>query len=222
MLSISRRALRPSVAAATASSFDVFAKLKDSPSEVEKKSSSTGLKRKPSERVLRLTEEVLGLSLIEAADLCDLCSERLGGPKGGVGAWMGGGFPGAGFPGAGFPVAGFPGAGFPGAGMSAPQTSASPGPASPTPPVTPPPPSAPATPQAPAAKSVVSIKLVSYDAAKKVQCVKEVRTLTALGLKEAKEAVEAAPRVLKKGVPAAEAAEFKKKLEEAGGVVELE
>ena len=55
----------------------------------------------------------------------------------------------------------------------------------------------------------------------KISVIKEVRTVTALGLKEAKDLVEGAPKSLKKGVPKAEAEEIKKKLEAAGAKVEL-
>ena len=56
---------------------------------------------------------------------------------------------------------------------------------------------------------------------KKINVIKEVRALTSLGLKEAKDLVEAAPKELKKGVPKKEAEEAKKKLEAAGAKVEL-
>ena len=56
---------------------------------------------------------------------------------------------------------------------------------------------------------------------KKINVIKEVRAITGLGLKEAKEAVESAPKAIKEGVPKEEAEEIKKKLEEAGAVVEL-
>ena len=55
----------------------------------------------------------------------------------------------------------------------------------------------------------------------KIAVIKEVRTITALGLKEAKDLVEAAPKSLKKGVAKAEAEEMKKALETAGAKVEL-
>jgi large subunit ribosomal protein L7/L12 len=56
---------------------------------------------------------------------------------------------------------------------------------------------------------------------KKINVIKEVRTITGLGLKEAKDLVEGAPKVVKEGVKKEEAAELKKKLEEAGATVEL-
>jgi large subunit ribosomal protein L7/L12 len=51
--------------------------------------------------------------------------------------------------------------------------------------------------------------------------IKEVRAITALGLTEAKTLVESAPKAIKEGVNKAEAEEIKKKIEEAGGTVEI-
>ena len=56
---------------------------------------------------------------------------------------------------------------------------------------------------------------------KKINVIKEVRAITGLGLKEAKDLVEAAPKEVKKGVPKKDAEEAKKKLEAAGAKVEL-
>lgn len=56
---------------------------------------------------------------------------------------------------------------------------------------------------------------------KKIQVIKTVRELTGLGLKEAKDLVEAAPKAVKDGVPKAQAEEMKKKLIESGASVEL-
>ncbi|MGC9371389.1 MAG: 50S ribosomal protein L7/L12 [Paracoccaceae bacterium] len=56
---------------------------------------------------------------------------------------------------------------------------------------------------------------------KKINVIKEVRAITGLGLKEAKELVEAGGKAVKEGVEKAEAEEIKKKLEEAGAEVEL-
>jgi large subunit ribosomal protein L7/L12 len=56
---------------------------------------------------------------------------------------------------------------------------------------------------------------------KKINVIKEVRAITGLGLKEAKDLVEAAPKEVKSGVAKKEADEFKKKLEAAGAKVEL-
>ena len=57
--------------------------------------------------------------------------------------------------------------------------------------------------------------------ASKINVIKEVRTITGLGLKEAKDLVEGAPKPVKEGVAKAEAEEMKAKLEEAGATVEL-
>jgi large subunit ribosomal protein L7/L12 len=55
----------------------------------------------------------------------------------------------------------------------------------------------------------------------KINVIKEVRAITGLGLKEAKDLVEGAPKAVKEGAPKAEAEEIKKKLEDAGATVEL-
>ena len=55
----------------------------------------------------------------------------------------------------------------------------------------------------------------------KISVIKEVRAITSLGLKEAKDLVEAAPKAVKEGASKDEAEEIKKKLEEAGATVEL-
>ena len=56
---------------------------------------------------------------------------------------------------------------------------------------------------------------------KKIQVIKEVRTITGVGLKDAKDLVEGAPKPIKEGVKKEEAEEIKKKVEEAGGTVEV-
>ncbi len=56
---------------------------------------------------------------------------------------------------------------------------------------------------------------------KKINVIKEVRAITGLGLKEAKDLVEAAPKAVKEGIAKAEAEDIKKKLEDAGAKVEL-
>ena len=63
--------------------------------------------------------------------------------------------------------------------------------------------------------------ILTGDGGKKIQVIKEVRAITSLGLTEAKALVEAAPKAIKEGVSKAEAEEIKKKIEEAGGTVEL-
>ena len=63
--------------------------------------------------------------------------------------------------------------------------------------------------------------ILTGDGGKKIQVIKEVRAITGLGLAEAKALVEGAPKAVKEGVSKAEAEEVKKKIEEAGGTVEL-
>lgn len=70
-------------------------------------------------------------------------------------------------------------------------------------------------------KTDFDVKLAGYEAAAKIKVIKEVRGITGLGLKEAKELVEKAPVVLKPGVPKAEAEEMLRKIEAVGGKVEL-
>ncbi len=69
-------------------------------------------------------------------------------------------------------------------------------------------------------KSVFTVMLVNAGA-NKIAVIKEVRTITNLGLKEAKDLVDAAPKAIKEGATKDEAAEMKKKLEAAGATVEL-
>ena len=76
---------------------------------------------------------------------------------------------------------------------------------------------------APAAeeKTEFDVVLAGFDAAAKIKVIKAVREITGLGLAEAKAAVEGTPKTLKEAVSKDEAEELKKKLEEAGGKVEL-
>jgi len=71
------------------------------------------------------------------------------------------------------------------------------------------------------AKTTFDVVLKSAPADKKIGVIKEVRAITNLGLKEAKDLVEQAPKTVKEGATKEEAAELKKKLETAGAVVEL-
>ena len=71
------------------------------------------------------------------------------------------------------------------------------------------------------AKTEFDVVLEGFDAAKKIGIIKVVRAATGLGLKEAKDAVEGAPSVIKEGASKADAETFKKQLEEAGATVEL-
>ncbi len=73
-----------------------------------------------------------------------------------------------------------------------------------------------------AAEEKTDFDVVLTDAgAQKINVIKEVRAITGLGLKEAKDLVEGAPKTVKEAAPKAEAEEIKKKLEAAGAKVEL-
>ena len=70
------------------------------------------------------------------------------------------------------------------------------------------------------AKTDFDVVMTSFGG-NKISVIKEVRAITGLGLKEAKELVESAPKPVKEGVPEAEANDIKEKLEAAGATVEL-
>jgi large subunit ribosomal protein L7/L12 len=74
---------------------------------------------------------------------------------------------------------------------------------------------------APAAEQTEFSVILVDGGEKKINVIKEVRAITSLGLKEAKDLVEGAPKTVKDGVPKAEAEAMKKKLEEAGAKVQL-
>jgi large subunit ribosomal protein L7/L12 len=82
----------------------------------------------------------------------------------------------------------------------------------------------PAAAAAPAAEEQTEFTVIlkSYDDAKKIPVIKEVRAITGLGLKEAKDMVEAGGKTLKENVSKEEAAKIKQQLEAAGGVVEIQ
>lgn len=70
-------------------------------------------------------------------------------------------------------------------------------------------------------KSTVDLKLAGFDTKSKIKVIKEIRAITGLGLKEAKELVESAPKVVQKEMKPEEAEELKTKLEEIGAEIEL-
>ena len=70
-------------------------------------------------------------------------------------------------------------------------------------------------------KTDFTVVLASAPADKKIPIIKTVREITGLGLKEAKDLVEAAPKAVKEGIPKAQAEEIKKKLVESGAVIEI-
>src|ERR1700730_16121436 len=73
----------------------------------------------------------------------------------------------------------------------------------------------------PAEQTEFTVVLEGFDAAKKINVIKIVREITGLGLKEAKDLVEGAPKPVKENVSKDEAAKLKAKLEEGGGKVSL-
>ncbi|MCM8795747.1 MAG: 50S ribosomal protein L7/L12 [Candidatus Omnitrophica bacterium] len=75
--------------------------------------------------------------------------------------------------------------------------------------------------QATAEEKTTFTVVLANAGANKIAVIKEVRAMTNLGLKEAKDLVDAAPKPIKEGVPKEEAEEMKKKLEAAGATVEL-
>uniref|UniRef100_A0A7S0M670 Ribosomal protein L7/L12 C-terminal domain-containing protein n=1 Tax=Cryptomonas curvata TaxID=233186 RepID=A0A7S0M670_9CRYP len=66
-----------------------------------------------------------------------------------------------------------------------------------------------------------ALKLDSFNAADKLKVIKEIRAITGLGLKESKDLVEGAPKVVKEGVSKEDAAKLKKQIEDAGGKVSI-
>jgi large subunit ribosomal protein L7/L12 len=82
-------------------------------------------------------------------------------------------------------------------------------------------PAASAAAEKPAEKTEFTVVLAGYDAAKKINVIKVVREITGLGLKEAKDLIEGAPKPVKENVSKDEAENFKKKLEEGGAKVEV-
>ena len=81
---------------------------------------------------------------------------------------------------------------------------------------------APAAAEAAPEKLEFNVKLESFDPAQKIKVIKEVRAVTELGLKEAKDLVEGAPAVLKKGLKKEDAEAIREKIEKVGGKVVLE
>jgi large subunit ribosomal protein L7/L12 len=71
-------------------------------------------------------------------------------------------------------------------------------------------------------KTEFTVVLKSFDEAKKIPVIKEVRAITGLGLKEAKDLVEAGNKTVKENVSKDDAAKIQKQLEAAGGVVEIQ
>jgi large subunit ribosomal protein L7/L12 len=134
--------------------------------------------------MVRLADDICGLTLLEVHDLTTILKKRLGLDA---------------MPMMGMPMGGAAMGGAPAAGGAA---------AAPE--------------EAAAEKTEFDVKLASFDSASKIKVIKEVRAITELGLKEAKDLVEGAPAVLKKGLKKEEAEAIKEKLAKVGGVVTLE
>jgi large subunit ribosomal protein L7/L12 len=71
------------------------------------------------------------------------------------------------------------------------------------------------------AKTIFDLKLTGFDDKAKIKVIKEIRAITGLGLKEAKEMVEGVPKVVKKDIKMEEAEEIKAKLEAVGATIEI-
>jgi large subunit ribosomal protein L7/L12 len=71
-------------------------------------------------------------------------------------------------------------------------------------------------------KTEFNVILKAYDDSKKIAVIKEVRAVTGLGLKEAKDLVEGAPKPIKENIPKEEAEKIKKSVTDAGGTVEIQ
>lgn len=80
---------------------------------------------------------------------------------------------------------------------------------------------APAAAAAPVEEQTEFTVILASGGDKKINVIKEIRAITALGLKEAKDLVEGAPQTVKEGVSKQEAADIKAKIEAAGGTVEI-
>merc|ERR1711937_40350 len=148
--------------------------------------------KKPSEKVLNLVEEVMQLNMYESIQFMDVLKDKFGIENDAQLMGLGGMMPGA--------VAA-PAAAAPAAAAEAP---------------------AEAEEEKPAEKTDFAVKLKGFDAKGKIKVIKEIRAITGLGLKEAKETVEKAPVVIKEHLSKDEAEQLAEKIKAAGGEVELE
>ncbi|KYO03554.1 putative mitochondrial ribosomal protein L12 precursor [Plasmodium gaboni] len=211
----------------SSSIFDVFDKIKDSNNKEHDESTDENVnkKRKPSKKVLKLVDEILNLTLIEAADLCDLCQEKLEGNQKFNNSFFINRNP--------FPHP----SNFFGANQN----------------MFPPPTAQNAMNLNPNVvndhtacttdstldskeeksekkknedkkntKSTFNVKLEKFDVKNKINTIKEIRKITNVGLKEAKDMVESAPFYIQKNVPSEKAEEMKKSFEQLGATIILE
>lgn len=138
------------------------------------------LGRRPTERVLRLADEMISLSVLEVSDVADLLKRKL-------------------------KISNMPMMGYgmgPGMSMQAA--------------------GAPQAEEKKPEKMTFDVKLEKYEAAAKIKIIKEIRTFTSLGLKEAKELVEKIPATVKTGVSKEEASDIVAKLKALGATVVME
>ncbi|KAI5056918.1 hypothetical protein GOP47_0028736 [Adiantum capillus-veneris] len=136
------------------------------------------LGRLPSEKIIRIADEMLSLSILEVSDVADLLKKKL-------------------------KITNMPMVGFGFAGGAAPAGSQ------------------PVEEKKPE-KMTFDVKLEKFDAAAKIKIIKEIRSFTTLGLKEAKELVEKAPAVVKTGISKEEATDIVAKLKALGATVVME
>ncbi|KJP85505.1 ribosomal protein L7/L12 [Plasmodium fragile] len=212
------------------SSFNLHDKIKDITGSIENDEvteENDSQKRKPSKKVLKLVDEILNLTLIEAADLCDLCQEKLDGEKQFNNSVFvnrnpfphpSGFFSAASFAASSVPpsmnipfpnhvgaVGGAPGASAPSVGAEGKNEQAGT-----------------KKEEKKNTKSTFNVKLEHFDVKNKINTIKEIRKITNVGLKEAKDMVESAPFYVQKNVPAEKAEEMKKKFVELGATIILE
>ncbi|CDU16283.1 ribosomal protein L7/L12 [Plasmodium yoelii 17X] len=207
------------------SSYDIFDKIKDSTSnnipndEIENESTK---KRKPSKKVLKLADDILNLTLIEAADLCDICQEKLeGNTKFNNGHFINRNpFP---HPSSFFGVSNMHqingGINIPVSNITNTSTNVENA-------------NSDNTKQSienekteekkKPAKTTFNVKLEKFDVKNKINTIKEIRKITNVGLKEAKEMVESAPFYIQKNAPTEQADEIKKIFENLGATIILE
>ncbi|UKK01790.2 hypothetical protein MACK_001143 [Theileria orientalis] len=203
--------------------FDIFKKLQDSTTSTTDNDTNT---RKPSSKVIKLVDEILNLTLIEAADLCSLCQEKLSENINMNANFIPGRHP---FP---HPNTFFQNVGYMPPGPMVPNSMG------PTPNASNTQDSASSTTsgtsdgatnvntatskQDKKADAKKSIKLVGFDKEKKIEIIKTVRTLLNINLRESKELIESYPKVIKKNLDADEVERISKLIIDSGGQIEVE
>ncbi|VWU51798.1 mitochondrial ribosomal protein L12, putative [Hepatocystis sp. ex Piliocolobus tephrosceles] len=206
--------------------YDVFDKLKDvsdKNNSQEDKVEINDKKRKPTKKVLKLVDEILNLTLIEAADLCELCQEKLGDKNFNNSSFLNRTpFP---HPSTFFGMQPHMATGYSNTGMvnnvnisSMPpnnQTNINDNNTNEKNKET-------IKKEEKKKKSTYNIKLETFDVKNKINTIKEIRKITNVGLKEAKDMVESAPFYIQKSVPTEKAEEIKKRFEELGSTIILE